>query len=262
MKKISKVACLFLSLMLLIFTFPACSIIDDLIKEESPQPVSFTVNYYDGKTKAYTPEKDDKSIQTDFIAPTGKVIKGLFDENDVQYAGYDCVVDLKNNGTMPSILYAEYENVDISYLNEDPFAALDENPRQIGYYSGFNLTWKFDVNDNPDDEKMIAACLCNPYANIRITVSFMGKGQGSKGGNEFISKLLVCGEEVSVYKEDDLEHLYGDGGYVKHEYCGIIKAKQLTNADYEFTIKTGAKLGYADYTIKNYKIEFAFDFNS
>ena len=221
------------------------------------QPKTFTVEYYDNKTKQYTSEAGANSIQTDFIAPAGKVIKGLFDKNDIQYADYDCVVDLKK--TIPKTLYAKYENVDISYYNEDPFSAWDEDPHKISFYSGRILTWEFDPTEYPNDRKMIAACQCNPYADLTITVSFTGKGIGDyKNGNnnEFYSTLIVCDETIADFEAIDLNE-----NYTKFTYSGTIKAKQLTNGNFRIKVKTSASYGYEGYTIKNYKIGLSFNFN-
>lgn len=258
MKRIMKLVTLLLCIIMSITTLCACSFFfnspnDDGEGDDTSK--SFTVQYYDNKTIDYTVTGSEKSIKTDFIAPSGQVIKGLFDDNDIQYADYDCIVDLKNR-TLPSVLYAKYEDVDISYLNDDPFTAWDENPKQIGFYTGSTLTWKFDPAGYPDDQKMLSACLCNPYADLTITVSFMGKGNTDRG-NEFYSKLIVCDETVDQINYENLGN-----NYTKYSYSATIKAKQLTNGNYEVKVKTSAKYGYEDYTIKNYRIDFSFNFNN
>lgn len=267
MKEVTKLATLFLSMAMLLISATACSVLSNnpnggqtnnggsTVTEEQ----KFTVNYYDDKTMEYTLKKGEKSVQTNYIAPAGKIIKGLFDKNDVQYADYNCLVELAGVTVIPSVLYAKYEDVDISYLDEDPFSAYDEDPQQISFYSSTTLSWEFDVTEYPEDQKMISACLCNPYADLVITVSFQGKGLGSDHSNTFTSKLSVCNEIVGSLEQKDLG---SDTEYSSYKYTAIIKAKQLTNGEYKITLKTGAKLGYADYTIKNYKIEFDFLFES
>ena len=43
-------------------------------------------------------------------------------------------------------------------------------------------------------------------------------------------------------------------------YTGTIKAKQLINSNYEVKVYYGAKYGYEEYTIKNIKVDFSFNF--
>jgi len=264
MKKITKLVTLTLGVIMIMTSLTACAIFklgnsDDGNGTSNIQAQTITVHYYDGKTMTYTSSAGDKSIQTNFIAPTGKIIVGLFDENDIQYATYDCIVDLISNAVVPSTLYAKYEDVDISYLDSDPFSAYDEDPQAISYYSGGTLTWEFNPSEYPDDQKMISACLCNPYADLIITVSFYGKTtEKNNHDNSFTSKLIVCDETIGSF---DIKDFASASSYTKYSYKGTIKAKQLTNGDYEVRIKTSAKYGYADYTIKNYRIDFDFVFN-
>ncbi len=250
-----------LSLILCIITtaLSACSIFKKQSVDTSAKTYSFTVHYYENKTTSYSFSKSDNVIKTNFIAPSGKIITGLFDENDVQYASYDCEINLKTNPTIPNDLYAKYEDVDISYLDDDPFSAYDENPQSISFYSGGTLTWEFNPSQYPVDQKMISACLCNPYADLIITVSFLGKSDAGNHENVFYSKLTVCNETIGSFEMEDFASA---STYTKYSYSGTIKAKQLTNGNYKISVNTSAKLGYADYTIKNYKIDFKFIFDS
>lgn len=215
----------------------------------------FTVHYYDENTRKYTLSPSDTYVQCDFFAPTGKYITGLYDSNGIQYADADLKVEGRSSAGLPADLYARYDDVDISYLNFDPLIALDENPKAVDFYSSSSIKWVFDPNQYPDDQKMISACLCNPYAILNITVSFEGKGNGSNHYNEFYSKLKVCDEAVGSISKADL----GDG-YTKYTYTAQIKAKQLTNGNYEIVVSYGAKYGYDDYTIKNIRVNLEFDF--
>ena len=107
---------------------------------------------------------------------------------------------------------------------------------------------------------MIAACQCNPYADLKITVSFTGKGIGDyKNGNhnEFYSTLIVCDENIAEFTTVDLSE-----NYTKFTYSATIKAKQLTNGNFQIKVKTSARYGYEDYTVKNYKIDLSFNFNT
>ncbi len=264
MKAMGKLVALLLSVIAIIMSSTACSVFSNQPSSNagsktsvSPKETNVTVQYYDGNTFAYTAVAGAKSIQTNFIAPAGKVIKGLFDENGVQYADYDCIIDLKNNAAIPSKLYARYENVDVSYLDDDILSTYVEDPQKIGFYSGRRTTWEFNATANADDQKLISACLCNPYADIVITVSFQGKGGASGNGNLFTSKLIVCDETIGSFKTADFG---SKENYTTYSYTGKIKAKQLTNGNYKIMIDTSAKLGYTNYTIKNYKIDIAFDF--
>ena len=223
----------------------------------SKEPMTVVVHYYDEKTKAYTALASDKTLATNYIAPAGQVIKGLFDESGVQYAGYDCVIDLKNNPQLPSDLYAEYEDVDISYLEDSPIIVNDEDPVKISFYS--TDTTKFSVTaTDPDDQRFIAACLCNPYADLIFTVTFYGKGFGNDHSNDFYSKLLIGEDVVGSYTTEDFD---SEISYTKYTYMCRIKAKQLSNADHQFILKMSARYGYEDYTVKNCRIDIAFDFN-
>ena len=215
-----------------------------------------TVHYHNNVTKEYTIEKDDTFIQCDFIAPNGEVIKGIYGKDGTQYADYDCKILLSKKASLPADLYAKYEDVDISYLDEDPCTALDEKPTLVSFYRSSKITWTFDPNEYEDDKKMIAACLCNPYADLTITVSFSAKGDGTKNYNEFYSKLIVCGETIGSFTEVDL----GDN-YTEYTYSGTIKALQLTNGDYDVKVSYGSTLGYEDHYVKNFRVDFDFDFN-
>ena len=224
----------------------------------SKEPQTVTVHYYEEKTKTYTSESGANTLETNFIAPAGQVIKGLFDDAGIQYAGYDCIIDLKSNPKLPSDLYAEYEDVDISYLQESPLIVNDEDPTKISFYSTSSTRFTFVATD-PDDQKFIAACLCNPYADVVFTVTFYGKGLGNDNYNDFFSKLWVGEDVIGSYTTEDFD---SGTSYTKYTYTCRIKAKQLINQNYQFVLQNSARYGYEDYTIKNCRIDIAFDFES
>lgn len=223
--------------------------------QQSSQEQVVTVHYSGDETKEYTVAKDATHVQCDFIAPSGQVIKGIYNKDGVQYAGYDCNILLSSNTKLPTDLYAKYENVDISYLDKDPFSALDEKPTVTSFYKSNTYTWEFNPEEYEDDQKMIAACLCNPYADLTITVTFYAKGDGTNQNNEFYSKLKVCDEEIGSFSQLNLGN-----DYAKYTYSGTIKALQLTNGDYKVKVSYGSTLGYEDHTVKNFKVDFKFNF--
>ena len=226
-------------------------------KTSSNKNLIVNVHYDNEETKEYTITVNDEFLQCDFIAPCGKVIQGIYDNQGTKYAGYDCKIPLSANVTIPSDLYVKYEDIDISYLEDDPFTALDEKPTVVSYYKANNLTWQFDPEEYSEDEKMIAACICNPYADLTITISFMGKGDGTQKKNEFYSSLKVCDETIGSFKSFNL----GDG-YTQYTYSGTIKALQLTNGNYEVKVSYGSTYGYEQYTIKNIRVDFEFNLDN
>lgn len=260
MKKIFRLLTLVLCVAIVCASFSSCSVFSTQSKKEEkntqPKEQSITVHYYDGKTMTYTLESGKNKIQTNFIAPNGQVIKGLYDDTGIQYADYDCIVDFENNGVVPSILYAKYEDVDISGI--DTFEYLDENPTWLRYRGDKSVIIKYDADKNSDYQKMVAACLCNPYANLVITVTFQGREIGSN--DSFVSKLKVCDETVKEFRPKQYSN---SEEYLTYTYSCKIKAKQFTNGDYEakgtFAVES---LVYGGCSIKNLVINFAFDFNS
>ena len=222
------------------------------------EPQTVVVHYYGEKTKTYTSASGEKTIATNFIAPSGQVIKGLFDESGVQYAGYDCIIDLKSNPQLPSDLYAEYENVDISFLDENPMIIFDEEPVKISFFSSYSHRVYFEQS-NPDEQKLIAACKCNPYADLTITVTFYGKGFGASHSNEFYSMITMGEDTIGSFTT---ENFASKTEYAKYTYTCTVKAKQLTNANFEFHARQSAQYGYEDYTIKNVRIDMAFTFDN
>ena len=251
-----KIALIIISILTLI-SLCSCGFVVPNSQSSSDNNVSrdpFTVHYHDDNTRTYTPSGADVSVQCEHLAPAGKFITGLFDENGVQYADYDCKVSL-TSASIPADLYAKYEDVDISYLKEKPFNGLDEEPTTVSFYKGGTFTWTFDPAQRPDDAKMIAACLCNPYAELTVTVSFEGKGSGASHKNEFFSNLQVCNEKIGTFNMMNLGDVYS-----KYTYQGTIKAKQLTNGNYEVKVAVGSKYGYEDFTVKNFKLDFDFNF--
>ncbi len=223
-------------------------------KSEDSSSINITVHYYDEITRTYT-TSNGKSIQCEFLAPSGQRIVGLFDSSGVQYSDYRCNIDVKSG--MPLDLYAKYDDVDLSYLDSDPFTVLDDEPRKVSYYNGITYTWNFDISEYSQDEEMIAGCLCNPYADLIITVSFLGKGDSwlNHSSNEFQTDLKVYGKEIGHFYAENL----GDD-YTLYTYSGTVKAKDFTNGNYEVKLHIGAKLGSEDYTVKNFRIDFKFDF--
>ena len=245
--------------MILFSSLTACSVLSNKPSGEGAKESgekTITVNYYESKTKTYTVTSGQKTVPTDFIAPKGKVIKGLYDELDVQYADYDCIIDLKNVSSIPSTLTAKYEDVNISYLDDDPFMTYDEDPKTVKIYNDLKAKWEFNPAQYPNDKKMIAACLCNPYADLTITVSFYGKGQPKD--NTFTSQLIVCNETVGSLKKDVFDSA---NSYTKYTYTATIKAKQLTNGEYKVTVKSSAG-NYSEYMIKNLRVDFSFSFET
>ena len=221
--------------------------------EEGALPISIKVHYHDDIVRTYTQEDTYEAIQCEQLSPSGKRIVGLFDEDGIQYAGYDCLVQPKKG--MPSELYAKYKDVDISYLQLDPFEALDEDPKKISFYSGTTYSFKFDTSLYPEDEEFISACLCNPYADVVISVSFMAKGD-TKNYNAFISQLKIKDDVIGEFRRENLGNSYST-----YTYSGTVKAKQLMNANYNFGVTLGAKVGVAEYTVKNLKVLFDFAFD-
>ena len=259
-KKIMKKIATPILAFLLIFTMSGCAMLFDMDDGDNDggnsggnsggKSFSFAVHYYDDVERSYSVAKG-KEVQCDFIAPEGQVIKGLYSEDGVQYADYACVVEA-SGGSIPEHLYARYEDVDISYLDEDPFLACDEDPLNVSFYNGMTYTWQFE---DSLDQQMIAACRCNPYADLKITVSFVGRGNGKQHNNAYISKLSVNGEAIGSFQQESL----GDG-YTNYTYSGTIKAKQLINGDFKITVSAKAKYGYKDYWVKNIQVDFDFDF--
>ena len=231
----------------------------DGVNKDSNGALSFTVHYHEGNTKSYTVTNTDPYVQCDFIAPAGKVIKGLFDENGVQYADCDCKIEPALHSDIPSTLYAQYEDVDISYLASTPLTSLEERPTITSFYRTNSVTWTFDPSESTDHQKMIAACLCNPYADLTITVTFMGKGNGTRkyDSNVFYSKLKVCDETIGSFRQADL----GDS-YTQYRYSGTIKAKQLINGNYQIKASNATTLGYEEHYIKNIRLDFKFNFGT
>ena len=99
-------------------------------------------------------------------------------------------------------------------------------------------------------------CECNPYADVTITVTFMGKGSELHNGNTFKYKVVVGEETIADFKSDDL----GDN-YNTYTLSARIKAKQLINSGYEINATASSNYGYEDYMVKNYVITFSFDFD-
>lgn len=211
-----------------------------------------TVHYYETVTRIYE-LKDKLKVECEHLAPSGQRIVGLFDEYGIQYADYSLIINLNKN-SIPTDLYARYEKVDISYLNKDPFLALDEKPTKVSFYKSNTLSWIFDVSEYPEDENMISACMCNPYADLIIKVSFYGKGNTSHE-NQFTTNLKVADETIGKLQVENLGE-----NYTLYTYTGTIKAKQLINSNYEVKVYYGAKYGYEEYTIKNIKVDFSFNF--
>lgn len=266
MKKVFRLLTLLLCVAIVCASFSSCSVFSTQSKKEEkntqPKEQSITVHYYDGKTMTYTLESGKNKIQTNFIAPNGQVIKGLYDDTGIQYADYDCIVDFENNGVVPSVLYARYEDVDISYLDDDPFTTYDEEPHGVSGISGKIGTWEFNPSKYPDDQKMISACLCNPYADLIITATFEGKGFGYESYVDiFTAWVSVCGERVGKFQ---IKAFDSKDTYTKYTFTARIKAKQLTNGDYEVTFGAKGNYGMTEcrYSIKNIRLDFAFDFNS
>ena len=257
MKKLIRLIALTLCSVTIIASLSACSFFDSSSNRTTTQNITFTVTYYENKTMQYSGSSNG-SVQTDFIAPSGQIIKGLFDENNIQYADCDCIVALKGK-TIPTMLYAKYEPVDNSYYQNNPITFWDEAPRNNFNYTGITNTITFNKS-NSNDKKFIATCLCNPYSDLTISVSFLGKGHPKyiyDNPSKFFSRLFVYNEEVAEFRQTDL----GDS-YTKHNYSAKIKAKQLINSDYTIKIETDCEYAYTGYYVKNYKISFQFDFSA
>lgn len=229
-----------------------CSIFyDGGAKGADTLPENITIHYYGDVSKTYKIEEDTTYVEGAFIAEPGKRIVGLYDENGIQYADYTCKIDL-SDGNVPENLYAKYKDVDISYIDDDPFMVLDEDPKQISFYTGTTYYWDLEY---PEDEEIISACLCNPYADITFVVSFVGKGNRGTYGNTFRSKLKLGDDAIASFAKQDLGK-----DYTSYTFSGKVKAKQLTNVGNVFKLLIDARYGTEDYTVKNFRIDISFDF--
>lgn len=210
------------------------------------------IHYYDGITRTYTVGNYDK-LTAEILAPSGNIIIGLFDESGVQYATNDCIVD-KWKSSFPTTLYAKYEEVTKTSYTLGKIG-YDEDPKKVSFYSARKTTW--DLNSsNTSESKITQICECNPYSDVTITVTFMGKGKESHNGNTFKYKVVVGEETIAYFTSDDL----GDN-YNTYTLSATIKAKQLINSGYEIKATASSNYGYEDYMVKNYIITLSFDFN-
>ena len=210
------------------------------------------VHYYDDITRSYT-VRNYGTLNAEILAPSGHIVIGLFDESGVQYSMNDCVVD-KWNSSFPTSLYAKYEKVTKTSYTLSKIG-YDEDPKQVSFYSSRKTTWDLNSADTLDS-KIIQICECNPYSDVTITVTFMGKGKEAHNGNTFKYKVVVGEETIANFASDDL----GDN-YNTYTLSATIKAKQLINSGYEIKATASSNYGYEDYMVKNYVITLSFDFN-
>lgn len=252
-KNMKKIISLILALML-IFLVSAQLLSCDSDKSNSKNEYNVTVHYYDDITRSYTVYNRGK-LEGEILAPSGHIIIGLFDESGVQYAMSDCVVD-SWNANIPTTLYAKYEKVEkTSYTLGE--IGWDEQPKTVSFYQGIKTTWDLNTGDTTE-AKIIEICECNPYADLTITVKFMGKGVNSQKytPNKFKYKVLVNDEAIGNFASENL-----GSSYTEHTVTATIKAKQLMNAGYEIIATASSSLGYEDYTVKNFVITLSFNFD-
>lgn len=250
MKKITTYFLTFTLILSILSQFVSCG--SNNFDTNSKSEYEVTVHYYDGITRSYTVHNYG-ALNAEILAPSGHIIVGLFDESGVQYSMDDCVIDnWKSN--IPTTLYAKYEKVTkVSYtLSKIGF---DEDPKKVSFYSSRKTTWDLNSADTLES-KIIKICECNPYADVTITVTFMGKGSELHNGNTFKYKVVVGEETIADFKSDDL----GDN-YNTYTLSARIKAKQLINSGYEINATASSNYGYEDYMVKNYVITFSFDFD-
>ena len=249
MKKIGNL----LLALVLIFSMSIQLVACDFNKSNSINEYNVTVHYYDDITRSYTVYSGGR-LEGEILAPSGYVIIGLFDESGVQYAMNDCVVD-SWNANMPTTLHAKYEEIEkASYTLSE--IGWDEEPETVSFYQGIKTTWTLNAGDKVESE-IINICKCNPYADLTITVKFMGKGNNSQKytHNKFKYRVLVNDEAIVSFTSENL-----GSSYTEHTVTATIKAKQLMNAGYEIIATASSSLGYEDYTVKNFVITLSFDF--
>ena len=212
-----------------------------------------TIHYYDGITRSYT-VYNRGNVNAEILAPSGYVIEGLYDESGVQYTMNDCIVE-NWSSSIPTTLYAKYKKIEKSSYTLS-YIGLDEDPEKISFYKTKKVTWTLNSGDKNESE-IINICKCNPYADLTITATFMGKGINSQKytQNTFKYYLIVNDETIASFKSENLGN-----DYTKYTVSGTIKAKQLMNSNYEIMFSVSSALGYEDYTVKNLTITFSFDF--
>ena len=100
------------------------------------------------------------------------------------------------------------------------------------------------------------------YADVNIKVTFFGKSDKDPyfSTNYFYSQIYLKDNAVGEFTQTKLS-----SNYSVYTYTATVKAKQITNASYEIKVIAAENYPYDfsdDYVVKNFNIEFKFEFEN
>ena len=223
-------------------------------EQKGSKEYTVTVKYYEDVSREYTVKQGD-SLKAEQLAPSGKRIVGLFGVDNVQYADYTCKTDAWKS-SYPTTLQAKYEEVSTKIIDFSDDVVLDESPQKVSFYKEIKITRDYSVPSTKEQRDFVAACQCNPYADLTITVTFLGKGNQPNRDNDFIATIIVADEVVTRMQEEKLAE-----NYTKYTMKATVKAKQFTNGGYKLVVKATSRYGYENYTVKNFDVAYQFSFD-
>ena len=233
-------------------TLFGCSIFSSYSDANKNTEYTVTVHYYDDITRSYT-FNTYKTVQLAFLAKSGDYMIGVFDSDGVQYSDCDGILDTSKS-SYPTDLYAKYATYSGTYKTE---VDNDENPVVVQFWqpAGFVYEASFKKHNSEQGKKLAAACMCNPYADLKITLHYSVKGN-STSGNIFQAFMYVGDETIAGYSNKE----YLDS-YEKKTLTAKIKAKQFTSNKFELNAKLNSNYGYNNYYIKNVYATFELIFS-
>lgn len=213
-------------------------------------PTIITIHYYNSITRDYDATNATKTgVNIEALAEKGKRIVGVFDSDGVQYADYQCCVNVSKG--CPADLYVRYDDAIRHYSGGTTF---EENPIYISYYSGRKISYDYAQPSTGTEIQLASSLKCNPYAQVTITVSFLLKG--SSKSNRFQSFIWVGNETLA-----SIEEVKNYSEWTSCSMTASVSAMQIVKNNYKIIAGFRSSYGYEDYMIKNIKIAYDISYN-